>query len=56
METIYIPDLDFVSYVQRLRAEGKAELIGVEGKMRWVVEEEGVRKLIRPESSKPHEQ
>lgn len=56
METIYIPDPEFVSHVQKLRTEGKAELIGVEGKMRWVIEEDGVKKLIRPESSKPNEQ
>lgn len=52
-EIIYLPDDDFTT--------GKVrdifphwELIGVDGKMRWLVtDKDGVQKIVRPESTRP---
>ncbi len=55
METIYIPDGEYVAYIKSLMADGNAELTNVDGKNRWVCEIDGIKKIVRPESAKSNE-
>lgn len=49
METIYVPDEEYVFFIKSLK--DTAVLTGVEGKMRWVVtREDGTQYICRPES------
>ncbi len=53
LETEYIPgnDADFVVFVQSLK--DKAQLKGIDGHFRWVIErEDGTKYIARPNSSK----
>ena len=52
LEKIYMPDDKFVAYIQNLNKEGKARLIALNGIMTWVVEENGVEKIVIPESGR----
>ncbi len=47
-ETIYVPDAEFNEFVR----SRPWELISIDGSARWLVEIDGVKKIVRPESSK----
>ena len=48
-EVRYVPDAEFKAYVD----SHKWELIGYEGKTRWLItEDDGTKYIIRPDSSK----
>lgn len=48
METIYIEG-DFRAFVDERYKDGSIELVGVEGKNRWVVtREDGTKYIVRP--------
>lgn len=50
MEIRYCPDDQFVANIKTMNAE----LIGVEGHMRWqITTDEGEKFILRPESTKP---
>lgn len=49
-ETIYIPENEFVMYIKSFGIGYKAQLIVVDGKNRWLVEQEdGKKVIVRPE-------
>ncbi len=45
----YVPDSELGAEVKRL----KGQLVGIRHKFRWLVEEDGQKYILRPESAKP---
>lgn len=53
METIYLPDAEFVIFIRSIPWSRK-ELKSIDGHMRWIVkDEDGTQRIVRPESAKP---
>lgn len=54
METIYIPDTEYVLFIKSFSFKQKS-LENIEGHWRWIVEINGSKKIVRPESTKPND-
>lgn len=53
VETQYMPDTEFNTFIRSLPWSRKA-LVSVQGKMRWVItDDEGKKYILRPESARP---
>lgn len=50
-ETIYVPDTEFAIFVRSV----PWEVQDIDGHMRWICEVDGVKKIVRPLSTKPNE-
>lgn len=51
MEIKYIPDNEFTPYVR----SREWRIDNIVGSMRWIIKEDGVEYIARPESARPHD-
>lgn len=48
MQTFYLPELEFISYVQARKLGESVHLTNVDGKMRWIIDLDADKFILRP--------